>query len=166
MTDCKPSLIGKLMVLADNHDGLPTACIELIDHAWMVYRASCVAPIVLSVPDKSRSTNRILCEHYRSRNKRHQDLHDDVNYELAGKLGCSHKPADYVVFEWLYGAKNHVRDHDNLVGSMKPYRDAVARFFGVDDRDASEGGRIAWDCTQTYSKGCDRRIQIKLYWLE
>jgi hypothetical protein len=35
-------------------------------------------------------------------------------------------------------------DSDNLSGSMKAIRDAVAEWLGVDDRDA----RIEWKCAQ------------------
>lgn len=40
-------------------------------------------------------------------------------------------------------------DDDNLTGSLKPLRDAVAAQLGIDDGDR----RIVWDCQQVPTKG-------------
>jgi hypothetical protein len=40
-------------------------------------------------------------------------------------------------------------DDDNLVGSLKPLRDAVAKTLGLDDADR----RIHWQCEQVPTKG-------------
>lgn len=44
-----------------------------------------------------------------------------------------------------------VLDDDNLAGSLKPLRDAVARRLGIDDGD----GRIAWECQQVPTRGSE-----------
>jgi hypothetical protein len=39
-------------------------------------------------------------------------------------------------------------DEDNLSGGLKAIRDGIAKALGVDDRDASMGGAIAWKVSQ------------------
>ena len=40
-------------------------------------------------------------------------------------------------------------DTDNLVGSMKPLRDSIAHWLGIDDRDA----RVRWQYAQVQTRG-------------
>ena len=40
-------------------------------------------------------------------------------------------------------------DDDNLVGALKPIRDEIAEWMGLDDRDR----RVLWECDQTLTRG-------------
>jgi hypothetical protein len=45
--------------------------------------------------------------------------------------------------------RKRLLDDDNLVGSLKPIRDAVAKWLGVDDGDK----RVRWECGQVETHG-------------
>lgn len=54
-----------------------------------------------------------------------------------------------VVCVSLIACRRRELDDDNNVGSMKPLRDAIAGWLGVDDGDK----RVVWECGQQITKG-------------
>lgn len=63
-----------------------------------------------------------------------------------------------VLFMRVYPSQGKPMDDDNLVGSFKYIRDAIAELFGVDDKDK----RIKWECGQKKVKGADYGVHVKI----
>ena len=71
-------------------------------------------------------------EHYMSRFRRVRDEKERVGWELKRLL---EKPPVPCVVTLTRLAPSNGLDDDNLVGSLKSVRDAVADWIGVDDKD-------------------------------
>lgn len=78
------------------------------------------------------STNQVLKWHWRKRARIVDQQHADVRWLLAGKtkpdLPCS------VLLTRVVSGRAQAYDDDNLAGSFKAVRDAIAKWLGVDDK--------------------------------
>jgi len=65
----------------------------------------------------------------------------------GGKRDRRKRPAEVIVTMTAHLPRYF--DDDNLAGALKPLRDALADWIGVDDGDR----RVMWECDQTLTRG-------------
>jgi hypothetical protein len=84
---------------------------------------------MISLPIRT-GTGPNMREHFRVRSKRVAKEREDTAWFLHGKL----RPALPCTVHLIRSAPSRGLDDDNLRGSLKSIRDAIAHWLGVDDR--------------------------------
>jgi len=124
-------------------------CLEY--HQTRTHVATVVVP-VRTVSELNRH------EHWRLRQKRAKVQHEVVGWACVDN-GFKIPFEGVPVHVHLTRLASRKLDTDNLAGSLKHVRDAVAKYMGCDDGDES---KITWSVGQEPQKGY--AVRIEFYW--
>ena len=130
---------------------------EVMDHKSGILTQEWAEPIATVLVPVRTVSEANSHEHWRYRQKRAKDQHWHVRVALV---------AGNAPWNWDERRPFHIHltrlatrklDTDNLAGSLKHVRDAVAKFLGVDDGDEQ---KVTWSVGQEKAKGYSVRVEF------